>query len=180
MDVPAEAPAAEAVSGPERQRLISHLRSEASALLTQSGEPVQVVELTAGDCSVRLERPAPVSAPVAPGNVPVAAPEANGQVPGASADGLGGPAGEDDGTPVHPVRAPLVGTFYRRPGPDAKPFVEVDDQVEAGQTLAIVEAMKLMNEIRSDRAGRVVAVRPADGQMVEFDEVLVELAVADA
>lgn len=150
-----------------RERLVSHLRSEAAALLAETRGPVQVVEVSAGDCSVRVEWPPAV--PAAPAGVTMPA----GVVPAAPA----APA-EDAAEPAHhAVRAPLVGSFYRRPTPEAPPFVEVDDVVEAGQTLAIVEAMKLMNEIKSDRAGRVVAIHPVDGQMVEFDELLVELAV---
>ncbi|WP_035812946.1 acetyl-CoA carboxylase biotin carboxyl carrier protein [Jiangella gansuensis] len=155
-----------------RERLVSHLRSEAAALLAGASGPVQVVEVTAGDCAVRVERPvvAVAGGATAAGPVPAAA--------GAVAAGVAAPDTADHAAgDHHAVRAPLVGSFYRRPSPDAAPFVEIDDVVEAGQTLAIVEAMKLMNEIKSDRAGRVVAIHPGDGQMVEFDEVLVELAV---
>ncbi len=73
------------------------------------------------------------------------------------------------------VRAPLVGTFYRAPEPGALPFVEVGDIVQAGQQVAIVEAMKLMNPIVADRAGRVSEVLVNDGQPVEFDQLLILL-----
>ncbi|TDD72706.1 acetyl-CoA carboxylase biotin carboxyl carrier protein [Jiangella aurantiaca] len=146
-----------------RRSLVSHLRTEATALIGASAGAIRVVELTAGDCSLRVELPAPVAA-------------APAVLTGTGAAAVAAPAPED-GPEHHGVRAPLVGTFYRRPAPEADAFVEVGDVVAAGQTLGIVEAMKLMNEIKSDRAGRVVAIRPADGQMVEFDEVLVELAV---
>ena len=66
----------------------------------------------------------------------------------------------------------MVGTFYRRPSPDAKPFVEVGQQVNVGDTLCIIEAMKLMNEIEAERAGVVKAVLIEEGQPVEFGEPL--------
>jgi acetyl-CoA carboxylase biotin carboxyl carrier protein len=70
------------------------------------------------------------------------------------------------------VKAPLVGTFYRRPSPDAAPFVEVGEKVEAGDVLCIVEAMKTMNEIQADVSGIVKEVGPGNGELVQFDQVL--------
>lgn len=72
----------------------------------------------------------------------------------------------------HEVRSPLVGTFYRSPSPDEQPFVAVGQKVEAGQTLCIVEAMKLMNEIPADVSGEVVEVLVEDTDGVEFDQPL--------
>lgn len=71
-----------------------------------------------------------------------------------------------------PVVAPMVGTFYRGPSPDAPPFVEVGSRVTAGQTLCIIEAMKLMNEITAEVAGRVVAILAEDGEPVEYGQTL--------
>ncbi|MCR3756095.1 MAG: biotin carboxyl carrier protein [Sodalis sp. Psp] len=73
----------------------------------------------------------------------------------------------------HLVRSPMVGTFYRTPSPDEKPFVEVGQKVDVGDTLCIVEAMKIMNQIESDKAGVVKAILLDNGQPVEFDELLV-------
>ncbi|WP_409160281.1 acetyl-CoA carboxylase biotin carboxyl carrier protein [Pectobacterium sp. B2J-2] len=73
----------------------------------------------------------------------------------------------------HIVRSPMVGTFYRTPSPDAKAFVEVGQQVNVGDTLCIVEAMKMMNQIEADKAGVVKAILVESGQPVEFDEPLV-------
>jgi acetyl-CoA carboxylase biotin carboxyl carrier protein len=73
---------------------------------------------------------------------------------------------------VHEVRSPIVGTFYRAPAPDAAPFVQVGSEVQSGSVLCIIEAMKLMNEIESDSAGKVVKVLVENGQPVEYDQVL--------
>jgi len=70
------------------------------------------------------------------------------------------------------VTSPMVGTFYRKPAPDADPYVEVGDSVEVGQTLCIVEAMKLMNEIESELRGRVKKILVENGQAVEFGQKL--------
>ncbi len=72
----------------------------------------------------------------------------------------------------HQIKSPMVGTFYRRPSIDAKPYVEVGDVVKVGTVLCIVEAMKLMNEIESDISGRITEICLEDGQMAEYGEVL--------
>ena len=77
------------------------------------------------------------------------------------------------------VRSPLVGVFYSSPSPGAPPFVEVGYTIEPNQTLCIVEAMKVMNEISSDQAGRIVKIFPENGEMVEFDSPLFELEKID-
>ena len=71
------------------------------------------------------------------------------------------------------VKSPMVGTFYRSASPGAKPFVEVGDEVKAGDPLCIIEAMKLMNEIEADRAGVVKAILVENGQPVEYGQPLV-------
>ncbi len=71
-----------------------------------------------------------------------------------------------------PVTSPMVGTFYKAPSPDAKPFVEVGQTVSKGDVVCIVEAMKLMNEIESEFSGRIVEICVEDGQPVEFGQVL--------
>ncbi|EFU1269243.1 acetyl-CoA carboxylase biotin carboxyl carrier protein [Salmonella enterica subsp. enterica serovar Infantis] len=73
----------------------------------------------------------------------------------------------------HIVRSPMVGTFYRTPSPDAKAFIEVGQKVNVGDTLCIVEAMKMMNQIEADKAGTVKAILVESDQPVEFDEPLV-------
>jgi acetyl-CoA carboxylase biotin carboxyl carrier protein len=76
---------------------------------------------------------------------------------------------------LHTIVAPMVGTFYAAPAPDADPFVQVGDRVASGQTVAIVEAMKIMNEIVADRPGEVVAVLVTNGQPVEYGQPLIQL-----
>ena len=97
--------------------------------------------------------------------VPRAAPQPS---PGATESPAS--SAEDDG--LHYVTSPIVGTFYRAPNPDADPYVKVGDIVREGQTLCIVEAMKLMNEIECDVAGTVVKVLPENAQPVEYGERL--------
>lgn len=71
-----------------------------------------------------------------------------------------------------PITSPMVGTFYKAPAPDAKPFVELGATIKEGQVVCIIEAMKLMNEIEADAAGKVVEICVEDGQPVEFGQVL--------
>jgi len=85
-----------------------------------------------------------------------------------------GEAGEAEGE-VELVRSPVVGTFWRRPAPGEDPFVEVGDRVQPGQVLCIVEAMKVMNEVRADRAGLIEEVLVEEGQPVEYGQPLFRL-----
>lgn len=71
-----------------------------------------------------------------------------------------------------PITSPMVGTFYKAPSPDASPFVTVGDMVATGQVVCIIEAMKMMNEIEAEVSGRVVEICVADGQSVEYGQVL--------
>lgn len=87
------------------------------------------------------------------------------------------PAEAEPGSPargknVVEVKAPMVGTFYRAPSPDSPPYVEIGDEVKVGQTLCIIEAMKLMNEIESEYNGRIVDILVENAQPVEYDQVL--------
>jgi acetyl-CoA carboxylase biotin carboxyl carrier protein len=75
----------------------------------------------------------------------------------------------------HIIKSPIVGTFYAGPSPDAGPFVKVGDSVQSGQTVCIIEAMKLMNEIEADISGEVVRVLVENGQPVEYGEPLFAL-----
>lgn len=137
-------------------------------LVEESG--IAELEITEGEESVRINRysAAPVAAApmaVAAAPAPVAAPAAPA-APAASADAAPAePAG-------HTVRSPMVGTFYRSSSPGSKAFVEVGDTVNVGDTLCIVEAMKMMNQIESDKAGVVKEILVDNQQPVEFDQPL--------
>ena len=117
--------------------------------------------------SLRIRRPEPrmvdAAAPMLSAGA-MAAPTAG------HADGLAG-AAADHGS-AHVIRSPMVGTLYLAPEPGAESFVQVGDRIEEGQTLCIVEAMKLMNEIASDVAGELVAVMHENGQPVEYGQEL--------
>ncbi len=84
------------------------------------------------------------------------------------------PAGEPapEATPLLEVKAPMVGTFYRAPAPEASAFIELGQEIEPGQVLCILEAMKLMNEIKSEVRGRIAKIPVENGQPVEFGQVL--------
>ena len=122
------------------------------------------------DKIVQVQAPAAPAAPV-PG-APVPAAPAN-QAPGAaSAPAEAAQAAESTAPAGNIVKSPLVGTFYAAPAEDAEPFVKVGDSVKEGQVLAIVEAMKLMNEIESDFTGTVKEILVENGQGVEFGQPL--------
>jgi acetyl-CoA carboxylase biotin carboxyl carrier protein len=140
-------------------------------LVESSG--IAELEIEEGEERVRITRavaasPASTIVPVTPHTVIV---PASGPGPASA------PAPE---TPVEPeghqVKSPMVGTFYRSASPGAKAFVEVGDAVQVGDTLCIIEAMKLMNEIESDKAGIVKQVLVENGQPVEFGQPLVVIA----
>jgi len=123
------------------------------------------IEIKEGEESIRISR-AGSAAPVAQwmnAPAPVAAPVAAAPVAAPAAPSL--PTG-------HMVTSPMVGTFYRSPSPSAASFVEVGSQVKVGDTLCIIEAMKILNTIESDKAGTVKAILKENGQPVEFGESL--------
>jgi acetyl-CoA carboxylase biotin carboxyl carrier protein len=109
-------------------------------------------------------------------------PAANGSPPAAAGTATTTVAADAEVAPEtgYAVVAPLVGTFYRAPEPDAAPFVTEGDLVEAGQQVAIVEAMKIMNSVQAEQAGRVTKVLVAEGDMVEYGQQLMILEPADA
>ena len=93
-------------------------------------------------------------------------------MPATSTTAGSSPSEVDEEAGLHEINSPIVGTFYRAPNPDADPYVKVGDFVERGQTLCIVEAMKLMNEIECDTSGTIVKVLPENAQPVEYGEPL--------
>lgn len=136
-------------------------------LVEESG--IAELEISEGEESVRISRNFSGQVSVAPQMImpqaaaPVAAPVAAAPAAAPAADAA--PSG-------HLMRSPMVGSFYRSSSPEAKPFVEVGQHVNVGDTLCIVEAMKMMNQIESDKAGVIKAILVENGQAVEFDEPL--------
>ena len=137
-------------------------------------------EYSRGDLRIRLKKPGPataIAAPrpaeiIVPGAVPAATP-----APAPSADSHAGAnvvteADLRGGEDLFLVKSPIVGTFYGSPSPGAEAFVKVGSYVEAGQTLCIVEAMKLMNEIESETSGEVLRIFAENGQPVEYGQPL--------
>jgi len=128
------------------------------------------VEVEHAGSRVRIEGRAQVVAAQAAPSVAAFTPEPHPVSEASVAHESGTAIPEEDD--LHPVSSPIVGTFYRAPNPDADPYVRVGDFVEKGQTLCIVEAMKLMNEIEADISGMVVKVLPENAQPVEYGESL--------
>jgi acetyl-CoA carboxylase biotin carboxyl carrier protein len=140
-------------------------------LLEESG--IAEIEIKEGEEAVRISRmpvagtlygpqlahlaAAPVSAPAPAGVAVLPAPEAPAPKPKSN---------------EHIITAPMVGTFYACPSPGAKAFVEIGDEVEVGEVLCIIEAMKMMNQIEADKAGRVASVMARNGDPVEFGQPL--------
>lgn len=132
---------------------------------------VSELEITEAEGKVRIVKSAPTSAaapvtysmapaPVAPAVLPV--------VEAAPAAAVAAPA-----EPVgHTVKSPMVGTFYRASSPGAKPFVEIGDTIKEGETICIVEAMKILNEIEADKSGTVTKILVDNGQAVEYGQPL--------
>jgi acetyl-CoA carboxylase biotin carboxyl carrier protein len=129
------------------------------------------IEIVEGEESVRLTRGAALAAPPAVVTTPAAAGTA--PPPAVAADAVSVvPEAEETIPDGQLVRAPMVGTFYASSSPEAEPFVAMGQQVAVGDTLCIIEAMKMFNQIESDFAGRVVAILAENGQPVEFDQPL--------
>jgi acetyl-CoA carboxylase biotin carboxyl carrier protein len=169
------------------QDLLDSVWSEARDLIKRlEGSSVQRLAVEAGSTKIEIERGAVVQPAVAEGEGalpdlagPVAPGQAGGfgtSAAGRAASGVfsfGEGAGEADNRV--PVLAPLVGTFYTAAQPGADPFVKVGDSVEVGQTVCIVEAMKLMNEVAAGEAGTVAEICVENGEPVEFEQVLMYL-----
>jgi acetyl-CoA carboxylase biotin carboxyl carrier protein len=141
-------------------------------LLEESG--IAEIEIKEGEEAVRISRmptggivthvqPAVMQAPAV-----AAAPAAAQAAPAAGA----APAAPARRANEHVVAAPMVGTFYGAPSPGAKPFVEIGSEVKEGQVLCIIEAMKMMNQIESDKAGKITAIMATNGDPVEFGQPL--------
>lgn len=145
-------------------------------LLEESG--IAEIEIKEGEEAVRISRmpaggafvqPLPPQAwlgPAQPAPIPLA------PAPVASAPAAAGESAAKPKPNEHVITAPMVGTFYACPSPGAKAFVEIGDEVKVGQVLCIIEAMKMMNQIEADRAGRVTSIMARNGDPVEFGQPL--------
>jgi acetyl-CoA carboxylase biotin carboxyl carrier protein len=138
-------------------------------LLEESG--IAEIEIKEGEEAVRISRMAPqpvtqvvhTAGPAA--GVPPRVPELQ---PAALAEAAGAKPKPNE----HVITAPMVGTFYAAPSPGEKPFVEIGDEVKVGQVLCVIEAMKMMNQIEADKAGRVASIMARNGDPVEFGQPL--------
>jgi acetyl-CoA carboxylase biotin carboxyl carrier protein len=144
-------------------------------LVSESG--ISELEVTEGEGKVRIVKNAP---PVYVQQSPSYAPQLTSPIPTA---GTAAPAEVSSSAPApapaapavpqgHVITSPMVGTFYRAPSPGADPFVQVGDTVKEGQTICIIEAMKLLNEIESDKAGVIKDILVENGQAVEYGQPL--------
>jgi len=131
---------------------------------------INEIDIQQGEESIRIVRGAtvvaqPAVAQVAAAPAPAAAPATEAVDTAPAAPAISG----------HTVNSPMVGTFYRSPSPGAPSFIEVGQSVNAGDTICIVEAMKMMNQIEADKSGTITAIHVEDGEPVEFDQPLVTI-----
>ena len=136
-----------------------------------SGSDIQELKLEGDDFRLEVRRnlpgPAPVLLPAAAAPLAAPAPAAPGAVPP--------PAAAAARSDLVEVRAPMVGIFYRAPAPGEPPFVELGNRVSVGQTICILEAMKLMNELEAELSGEVVEILVENGTPVEYNQVLMRV-----
>ena len=135
-------------------------------LVQESG--IAELEITEGEEKVKIVK----SGAVAMAAAPVPAAVAPSQPPAAASAAPAAPVAEPAAQEGHVVKAPMVGTFYRSASPGAKAFVEVGDQVKEGETICIIEAMKILNEIEADKAGTITQILAENGQAVEYGQPL--------
>jgi acetyl-CoA carboxylase biotin carboxyl carrier protein len=143
-------------------------------LLEESG--ISEIEIKEGEESVRISRGPTTAAPMAyyaPSPLPALGGGSSAPAAGASPSVVASAAAP---SADHLVPAPMVGTYYSAPAPGAKAFVQMGDEVKIGQVLCIIEAMKMMNQIESDRAGRITSVLVQNGDPVEFGQPLFSIS----
>lgn len=135
-----------------------HLEKEDFDLKLKKGVDADAIRAAMPMMAAPVAAPAPVAAAPASAAAPAAAP-AGGDAAPAAADG-------------EPITSPMVGTFYRKPSPDAPNFVEVGDSISEGQTICIIEAMKVMNEIKAEKSGTIASIAVDDATPVQFGDTL--------
>lgn len=145
---------------------------------------IDELELTEDDSSIRIRRRGSPSAAAPPYQVITAPAPASGPAPGSGTFAEPAPQGapapavdETDASGNHVIASPMVGTFYRAPAPGSPSFAEVGQRVNSGDTLGLVEAMKILNQIESDVAGTVASVLVENGSPIEFGEPLFLITV---
>ena len=134
-------------------------------LVQNSG--ISELEISEGEEKIRIAKHLTAAPATTVVSMPMAAPAAHAAVAPAPTPAAAPAPAQAEG---HVMKAPMVGTFYRSSGPDAAPFVEVGQAVKAGDTLCIIEAMKLMNEIEADFSGVIKAIQVENGQAVEYGQ----------
>jgi acetyl-CoA carboxylase biotin carboxyl carrier protein len=144
-------------------------------LLEESG--IAEIEIKEGEEAVRISRLPPGAMPMQPVTHVMHAAGLPASAAAAAASSAAGsthaesPAAKPKPN-EHVITAPMVGTFYASPSPAAKPFVEIGDEIKVGQVLCIIEAMKMMNQIEADKAGRIASIMARNGDPVEFGQPL--------
>jgi acetyl-CoA carboxylase, biotin carboxyl carrier protein len=135
---------------------------EIAAAMKENG--LTAFEITEGDTCLRMERqPAPVTVQAAAPAAPVQAQSVKAETPAMeNPDAL-------------EIKSPMVGVFYTKPSPEAEPYVSIGSRVKKGDTLCVIEAMKLLNEITAERDGEITGICAQDGQMVEYAQVLFQM-----
>jgi acetyl-CoA carboxylase biotin carboxyl carrier protein len=166
---PSKATESSSIASPEVQQIEQLLRF-------MSEHNLEEFEYSRGDLRIRLKKPS-AAAPMGysrPMGVPeIIVPGAAAERPAAASQGAPQAPAEPRATEdLHLVKSPIVGTFYEAPSPGAEAFVKIGAHVESGQTLCIVEAMKLMNEIESDESGELIRIFVENGQPVEYGQPL--------
>ncbi len=155
---------------PTAHWILMDLRKLKTLIDLVADSSISELEITEGEGKVRIvkeDRRQPMAA-----MVPQAMPMPSAPAPLQTVAAAPAPAAPSSGARGHTVKSPMVGTFYRAANPEAPSFVEVGSRIEAGETLCIIEAMKLLNEIEADKSGTVTAVLVDNGQPVEFGQPL--------
>jgi acetyl-CoA carboxylase biotin carboxyl carrier protein len=133
---------------------------------------IDEIEIHEGDDSVRIRRSAPAGAVSAAAMPTYAAPA---PAPGAAPAASVAEAPKEAAIEGHAVKSPMVGTYYSAPSPTSAPFIKVGQNVNAGDVICIVEAMKMMNQIEADKSGKIGAILVENGEAVEFDQPLITI-----
>ena len=135
---------------------------------------IDEIEIHEGDDSVRIRRSAPAGN-VSVASMPTYAAPAPAPAPAAAPAAPAAEAPKEAALEGHAVKSPMVGTYYSAPSPTSAPFIKVGQNVNAGDVICIVEAMKMMNQIEADKSGKIGAILVENGEAVEFDQPLITI-----